>query len=312
MKYEHRTVLLEETVNGLRLQPGDFVIDATLGGGGHSEAILQRTAPNGKLLGIDQDTQALAAARARLARFEKRITYVHGSFDTLFAIYKEHASEQSVRGIVIDLGVSAHQFRDPERGFSFQSNGPLDMRMNPEEKTQTAESIINTWKPHELEKIIREYGEEKHAHRIAYAIVGARKEERITTTRQLADLIATVVPHRHTDRIHPATRTFQALRIEVNRELERLTTVLPQALDILDSGGRLAILSFHSLEDRIVKNFFQRERKDCLCPAEFPACRCGHQARLKPVTKKPITASEDELRANPSSRSAKLRIAEKI
>lgn len=311
MKYEHRTVLLSETVAGLHVQPGDFVIDATVGGGGHSEDILTKTAPNGRLLALDQDEEALAAARERLRNFGERVTFVHTNFDTLLTTYAAYAANQSVRAIVIDLGVSAHQFRDPNRGFSLQSDGPLDMRMNPSESTTTAYEIVNTWKPEKIARIIHDYGEERFARRIAFAIVKTRKEKKINTTRELAELIATHLPKTHL-RIHPATRTFQALRIAVNRELERLEKTLPQALDILASGGRLAILSFHSLEDRIVKNFFQRERKDCLCPAEFPACRCGHKARLKPVTKKPITASPDELRVNPASRSAKLRIVEKI
>ncbi|OGY78361.1 MAG: 16S rRNA (cytosine(1402)-N(4))-methyltransferase [Candidatus Kerfeldbacteria bacterium RIFCSPHIGHO2_02_FULL_42_14] len=326
--FQHTPVLLQEVIHALNLKSGDNVIDGTIGGGGHAEAILQATTPNGKLLGIDLDPDAIQAAKRTLREYKDRFILEQGSFADIKLICEANASYmQNICAILLDLGVSSYQFENKERGFSFQATGPLDMRFwqsddpknlkeNRALQTLSAERIINTWSEAMLAKIFKEYGEERYARLISRAIINERKRIRIETTKQLADIVKAVYMRksraRQNWRIHPATRTFQALRIAVNDELHTLETALPQAVEILKVGGRLAVISFHSLEDRIVKHFFQKESKDCLCPSFFPACRCQHAARLKIITKKPITSSENEQRANPRSRSAKLRVALKI
>jgi len=281
-------------------------VDATVGAGGHAWGILNASAPNGLLLGLDLDPQALEIASQRLSAFESRVTLCQASYTTLQA-QLARLGWATVDGIVIDLGVSSMQIDTPERGFSFLMDGPLDMRFSPDQSTTAAE-LINTLAETELADLIFRYGEERLSRRIAHAIVQARP---LHTTSELANLILKVSGGRR-DRIHPATRTFQALRIAVNQELQAIEEFLPQALQALTTGGRLAVISFHSLEDRIVKQFFRRESRDCICPPEQPVCTCGHKASLIEITRHPIEATAEEAAANPRSRSAKLRVVEKL
>jgi len=301
----HVPVLYQEVLDGLQVKPGGRYIDATVGGGGHARGILMASAPEGKLLGIDADPTAVAVAREQLAEFGKRVILVQGNFAALEEIALEHGF-CPVDGVFFDLGLSSMQLEAAGRGFSFQLDGPLDMRFDPGQTT-TAADLVNTLSVEELAGILSRYGEETQAWRIARAIVAERP---INTTGELAALVGRTVGRRR--RIHPATRTFQALRMVVNQELECLAEALPQALRLLVPGGRLAVTSFHSLEDRLVKEFFRREARDCLCPPEAPICTCGHQATLGIITKKPIRPSAEELVANPRSRSAKLRIAYRL
>jgi 16S rRNA (cytosine1402-N4)-methyltransferase len=295
-----------EALDGLNLRPGAQAVDGTLGGAGHADAILQRTGPDGKLLALDRDPEAVARGRDRLAPYGPRAIVVHASFAELAAVAEEHGFT-TADAILLDLGLSSWQLDARERGFSFQGGGPLDMRMDPSAPL-SAEEIVNTWPQEELANVIYRYGEEPKSRRIARAIVAARP---LRTTDELAEVVRRAVGGPHT-RTHPATRTFQSLRIAVNDELGALEQVLPQAVQLLNPGGRLAVISFHSLEDRIVKQFIQRESRDCICPPDFPVCRCGHKASLRPVNRKPIQPSEAEIAENPRSRSAKLRIAEKL
>ncbi|MCS7251296.1 MAG: 16S rRNA (cytosine(1402)-N(4))-methyltransferase RsmH [Anaerolineae bacterium] len=301
----HVPVLLREALEGLKVRPGGVYIDATVGGGGHAAAILERSAPDGRLLGMDRDPEALARARERLRPFGERAVLVQGSYAELRRIAVRYDFLE-VDGILFDLGLSSWQLSDPYRGFSFQIDGPLDMRYDPSQGIPAAE-IVNRWPENQLAQIIRRYGEERFAQRIAKAIVRNRP---IRTTTELAELIARVVGRGREDQ-HPATRTFLALRIAVNEELQALEQALPQAVSLLKPGGRLAVIAFHSLEDRIVKAFFQRESRDCLCPPEIPVCTCGHRATLRMITRKPIRPSEEEVEMNPRARSARLRVAER-
>ncbi len=273
-----------------------------MGGGGHAHGVLVASAPDGELLGIDADPMAVALAGEQLAEFGNRITLVQGNFADLEEIALEHGF-CPVDGVLLDLGLSSMQLEAAGRGFSFQLDGPLDMRFGPSQMT-TAADLVNTLSVEELADILFRYGEEPRSRRIARAIVAERP---INTTKELAALVERTVGRRR--RLHPATRTFQALRMVVNEELECLAEALPQALRLLVPGGRLAIISFHSLEDRLVKQFFRNEARDCLCPPEVPICTCDHRAALGIVTKKPIRPSAEEVAANPRSRSAKLRIA---
>ncbi len=302
----HTPVLLEETIRALAVQPGGRYIDCTLGAGGHARAILERCAPGGQLLGIDADPVALAIARENLTPYKDSALLVNGNFTDLQAICIRY-DFFPVHGILFDLGLSSMQLNGGGRGFSFQHDAPLDMRIDPSQE-MTAADIVNTFSEAELARIIRDYGEEGYSRRIASRIV---RERPIRTTLQLAGLIEKTVGHGR-GRIHPATRTFQALRIMVNRELENLEAALKQAVDLLGFEGRLVVISYHSLEDRIVKRFMQREAKDCICPPGMPACVCGHEARLRLVVRKVIAPSEAEVQLNPRSRSAKLRVAERI
>jgi 16S rRNA (cytosine1402-N4)-methyltransferase len=289
------------------LQPKNkgLYVDGTLGAGGHARGILEACAPDGRLLGMDIDPQALALARKTLAPYGERARLMQASYDSLNEILRE-IGWAKVDGILLDLGLSSMQLEEPERGFSFQHEAPLDMRFDPASPT-TAADLVNTLPQDELADLIYEYGEERASRRIAQAIVRARP---LRTARQLAAVIESVLPRK--GHIHPATRTFQALRIAVNRELERVENVLPQALAALKSGGRLAVISFHSLEDRIVKDYFRLESRDCICPPRQPVCTCGHRATLKEISRKPITPGEAEIAANPRARSAKLRVVEKL
>ena len=304
----HIPVLLAEVIEGLSPRADGRYLDGTLGAGGHAEAILQTAAPSGRLLGLDCDAAALAAARQRLAAFGERVMTVHASYEAMgqIAPLQDFAP---LDGILLDLGLSSMQLDDPTRGFAFRSGGPLDMRFDPTADIPTAADLVNTLHEDDLAQILRDFGEERHARRIARAIAAARP---IHTTIELATLIERVAPRSPHAAIHPATRTFQALRIAVNDELGALERTLPIALSLLAPGGRLAVISFHSLEDRIVKQFMRREATDCLCPPKQPICACHHRAALRLITRKPIVPGEAETAANPRARSARLRIAERL
>ena len=304
----HRSVLYHEIILALRPRNHGRYVDSTVGAGGHAWGILNASSPEGLLLGIDLDPGALALAGQRLAEFGKRFTLVQASYTTLLEQVQQLGWE-NVHGIVIDLGVSSMQLDTPERGFSFQAEGPLDMRFGPTQPL-TAADVVNGWSERDLADLIWRYGDEQQSRKIARAIVQARP---LSTTRQLAELVTrTVKSHPKGPRIHPATRTFQALRIAVNEELQSLERFLPQAVAALAPEGRLAVISFHSLEDRIVKQFFRRESRDCICPPELPVCTCGHKATIVEINRHPMEASPEEVETNPRARSARLRIAEKL
>lgn len=313
----HRPVLYQEVINALKPERGGRYIDGTLGAGGHAFGILQASSPDGLLLGLDLDPQALELAKQRLVAFGDRAILVRSSY-TEMKTRLHRFGWSGVQGVLLDLGVSSMQLDTPGRGFSFQADAPLDMRFDPD-VTMTAAELVNTISEVDLAKILFDYGEERRARQIAKAIIQARP---LRTTKELADLILNVSKknekkQQHHDRygkkkVHPATRTFQALRIAVNQEMDAITSVLPTARDVLMPGGRLAVISFHSLEDRIVKQFIKKESSDCLCPPRQPVCSCGHKASLIEVNRRPIMAGQDEILENPRSRSARLRVAEKI
>lgn len=306
MKEIHRPVLLQEVVHGLAVTKGKTYIDATLGFGGHSEEII---AHGGNVIGIDQDETALASAKGRLEAAGEHFTARKGNFRDIDKIVEGEAVNG---GILADIGVSSYQLDEASRGFSFKDSGPLDMRMD-QGASLTAENIVNEWSAKEISKIIREYGEENFASRIADHIVRAREIKHIETTGELAEIVRAAIPRKFWPKgINPATRTFQGIRIAVNDELGALTEFLPKATDHLQPGTRLAVITFHSLEDRIVKDFMRERANPCTCPPTFPKCVCGKVADVKIITKKPITATEEEINTNPRSRSAKLRIIEKL
>ena len=306
MEPVHVPVLADEVVAGLRVKPGGSYIDATVGAGGHASEILTLLAPDGQLLGLDRDPAALEVAAARLTGFEGRSRLVQASFARLYEVAKAH-SFVPVDGILFDLGLSSLQLGDPERGFSFILDGPLDMRFDPASGGPTAADLVNTLSEEALADILYRYGEETQSRRIAAAIVEARP---IETTRDLTEALESTVGRRR-GRLHPATLAFQALRIAVNEELAALQAALPQAVRVLAPAGRLAVIAFHSLEDRIIKRFMRQESRDCICPRELPVCTCDHQASLRLITRKPIRPTEEEMAENPRSRSARLRIAER-
>jgi 16S rRNA (cytosine1402-N4)-methyltransferase len=308
--FVHTPVLLSETITAIRPSPGGAYIDATLGGGGHAEKVLELSSPHGIVLGIDADPVALEATRRRLAAYGDRLITANAYFDQLTDV-AQAAGLSSVDGVFFDLGVSSPQLDTAERGFSFQHDAPLDMRFGPLARHSAAE-IVNTLSAGELQRIFREYGEERFARRVAQRVIAERERAPITTTRQLADIVTRAKPRSRGEQIHPATRVFQALRIAVNDELGRLSRALPQAVALLRAGGRLAVISFHSLEDRIVKNFVRDEARGCVCPPEIPVCICGRQPTLRSLTPRPITASAEEVAANPRARSARLRVAERL
>ncbi|MFC2007073.1 16S rRNA (cytosine(1402)-N(4))-methyltransferase RsmH [Chloroflexota bacterium] len=303
---QHVPVLLDEIITALNVQPGGRYIDCTLGGGGHSAAILKRSSPGGQLLGIDADPQAIKVARARLGKYRDSALLINDNFANLQAASFKY-DFFPVHGILLDLGISSLQLSARGRGFSFQNDSPLDMRFSPEQKVRAAD-IVNSYTAEELTNLIKTYGEEGFGQRIARRIV---EERPIESALKLAEVIEQAVGGRRR-KIHPATRTFQALRIAVNQELEHLETALKQAVDLLGFEGRLVVISYHSLEDRIVKQFMQREAKQCLCPPEVPTCACGHKASLRLVSRRVITPSLAEVKRNPRSRSAKLRVAERV
>lgn len=321
--------MLDEVLEYLRPAPGGSYIDGTLGGGGHTGAILERSAPDGKVLGIDTDAQALERVWERFPQMvaDGRLVLVHGNFAELARLARE-AGFVSVQGILLDLGFSSDQMESAERGFSFSAEGPLDMRLD-QSQALSAADLVNTLGEQELADIFWRYGEEKRSRQIARRIMREREKNAIRTTAQLAKLAAAGVPYKY-GAIHPATRVFQALRIAVNRELEQLEAALPQVLDVLTASaqreseregeggsggeeqraGRMVIISFHSLEDRLVKEFMRREARDCICPPGTPVCVCGHKARLRILTRKPVQPTAEEVLANPRARSARLRAAE--
>jgi len=301
----HQPVLYHEIIHALQPKDKGLYVDGTLGAGGHARGILEACAPDGRLLGLDIDPQALALARETLAPYGERARLIQASYDSMTKILREIGWE-NVDGILLDLGLSSMQLDTPERGFSFQHDAPLDMRFDPASPTSAAD-LVNTLPKDELADLIYRYGEERASRRIAQAIVKARP---LQTTRQLAAVIETVLPRR--GRVHPATRTFQALRIAVNQELDRVENVLPQAVAALRSGGRLAIISFHSLEDRIVKEYFRTESKDLVNPPYERIYEVEKKATLKEINRKVIIPGEAEIQANPRARSAKLRVAEKL
>jgi 16S rRNA (cytosine1402-N4)-methyltransferase len=302
----HRPVLYQEIIHSLSPQRGGHYVDATLGAGGHTWGILEASAPDGLLLGMDVDPQALELARNKLSVFGSRAILVRASYTSLAEQLAE-LKWPSVDGIVLDLGVSSMQLDTPQRGFSFQVDAPLDMRFDPDNPVQAAD-LVNTLPEGDIADLLFRYGEEHQSRRVARAIVQARPLE---TTGQLARVVAGVTGSGKKG-MHPATRTFQALRIAVNRELEALEEFLPQAVTSLASAGRVAVISFHSLEDRIVKQYFKKESQDCICPPKQPVCTCGHKAVVRILTRRPIRPGATEVNANPRSRSARLRVAEKI
>lgn len=306
MDTPHQPVLYHEIIHALQPKSPGFYVDGTVGAGGHARGILEACAPDGRLLGLDLDPQALALAGETLAPYQPRFHLLQASYAALDSVLLQ-LGWPPVQGILLDLGLSSMQVDHPERGFSFLHDGPLDMRFDPRQPVSAAD-LVNTLPEAELVEILYRYGEERKARQIARAILQARP---VQTTRQLVAVIEAVSPRR-SDRLHPATRTFQALRIAVNRELDTIQSALPQAVAALAPGGRLAVISFHSLEDRLVKEFFRRESRDCLCPPRQPVCTCGHVATLKEITRKPVTPTEAEIKQNPRARSAKLRVAEKI
>jgi 16S rRNA (cytosine1402-N4)-methyltransferase len=300
----HISVLLEPILE--YLLPAKRIIDGTLGAGGHTAALLQKGA--GEVLGLDLDPMALGIARDILAPFGERAHIVHASYATMIQQAHELGWE-GVDGILLDLGVSSMQLDMAERGFAFMQDGPLDMRFDPSSGRPSAADIVNTWDEAELADLFYKYGEEPHGRKVARVVTAGRPYQ---TTRELAAEIERAIPRRKGDKIHPATRAFQALRIAVNDELGVVERALPDAISLLKPGGRLAVISFHSLEDRIVKQTFKLESTDCICPPEVPVCVCGHHARVTSLTKKPIIADDAEIARNPRSRSAKLRIVEKL
>jgi 16S rRNA (cytosine1402-N4)-methyltransferase len=288
-------------------------LDGTLGGGGHSSEIVKSLGPNGVLIGIDQDRNAIEAAKKKLLSIDSKANLIikHTNFENIREVLEAQKID-SVDGVLLDLGVSSHQLDEGERGFSYQHDAPLDMRMNQNDDFD-AHTLVNTWSKDDITRIIRDYGEEKWAARIAEFIVRSREVQKISTTGQLVDIIKSAIPAAaRREGPHPAKRTFQALRIAVNRELEVLENLLDTITDLLSCGGRLAIISFHSLEDRIVKKSFQKQSQGCVCPRDFPKCVCGFKPKLRIITRKPITPSEKEIDENPRARSAKLRVAEKL
>lgn len=306
----HIPVLLKETIEALNIDPHGLYVDGTLGRGGHSRAILEKLT-DGRLIAIDRDQTAIDDCRRRLCEFNDKITYVHGNFRDIKSILND-AGDAQVDGMLFDLGVSSPQLDEAERGFSYMHDAPLDMRMD-KTATVTAKDVVNTWPEDELRRIFFEYGEERYAARIAAGIVRRRKEAPIETTFELVDAIKSSMPAQALrEKQHPAKRTFQAIRIAVNDELDSISDMLSDAADCLKSGGRIAVISFHSLEDRIVKNLFNSKEKGCTCPPDFPVCVCGFKQTMKVITRKPIVAGKKELEINPRARSAKLRVAEKI
>ena len=308
--FTHRPVLLDECLEGLKIKPDGVYVDGTLGRAGHSLRIAERLT-TGRLICIDRDDAALEAAKDKLAAYQDKVTLLHGNFSDLDRLLTE-ANVPAADGMLFDLGVSSPQLDDPERGFSYQHDAPLDMRMDRSEGL-TAGVVVNEWPKEELKRILRDYGEERYAGPIAAAIVRRREEAPIRTTLQLVDVIKSAMPASALrEKQHPAKRSFQGIRIAVNGELDAVETMLKEAVPRLNPGGRLCVITFHSLEDRIVKSGMAEWAKGCTCPPDFPVCVCGKKPMVKLITKKPIISGEKELAENPRARSAKLRIAEKL
>ena len=312
MEFNHYSVLLKETIENLNIRPDGVYVDGTLGGGGHAYQVASRLSKKGRLIGIDQDADAIAAAGERLSEFGDKITIIRSNYANM----KEELHRigiEKVDGIVLDLGVSSFQLDTPERGFTYRDeNAPLDMRMD-DRQSLTAKDIVNEYSEMELYHIIRDYGEDKFAKNIAKHIVQERKKKPIETTGELTEIIRASIPMKvQATGGHPAKRTFQAIRIELNKELEVLQNNLDDMIDLLNPGGRICIITFHSLEDRIVKSNFKRNENPCTCPSDFPVCVCGKKSKGKVITRKPILPSEEELSVNSRSKSAKLRVFERV
>lgn len=310
MEFIHKSVLLHECIQALHIRPDGTYLDGTLGGAGHSLEIVRRLTEGGRLIGVDRDETALQAASQRLAPYRSQVQLVHRNFQELAQILAE-LQIPGVDGILLDLGVSSPQLDDGSRGFSYMEDAPLDMRMDRSQRL-TAAQIVNEWSGEELRRILYDYGEERYAPKIAAAITHHRAEQPIETTLELVEIIRSAMPPQALrEKQHPAKRSFQAIRIAVNDELGAVEQVMADAIDCLNPGGRLAVITFHSLEDRIVKSAMQRAAKGCTCPPEFPVCVCGKKPQVQILTHKPIVAGEEELQENPRARSAKLRVCEK-
>lgn len=310
MEFKHKSVLLEETVDSLNVKPGGIYVDGTLGGGGHSLEICKRLNGQGRLIGIDQDQDAINAATKRLEEYKDLVTIVRSNYAEIADVLRSLDIE-SVDGIVLDLGVSSYQLDDAERGFSYMADAPLDMRMD-QRNSKTAKDIVNEYSEMELYRVIRDYGEDKFAKNIAKNIVKAREEKEIETTFELRDIIEKSIPKKFKVKGgHPAKRTFQAIRIELNRELDVLQGTIDTMIELLNDEGRLSIITFHSLEDRIVKSRFKTNENPCICPPEFPVCVCGRVSKGKVITRKPILPSPKEMEVNSRAKSAKLRVFKK-
>jgi 16S rRNA (cytosine1402-N4)-methyltransferase len=306
----HESIMKNEVLHYLNIHTEGVIVDGTLGDGGHTEFILKNTGPKTRVLGIDRDLSAIERARERLQPFRDRVMFAHGSLENLRDLAAE-SGVTKINGLLLDFGVSSPQLDTPERGFSIRNDGPLDMRMD-NSQTTTAAHLLEKLKDVELVSIIKNFGEERFAKKVVRAIRREQEERPVVTTSHLAEIISRVVRSPRHSRIHPATRTFQALRIAVNNELEQIKTVLNDAIGLLDSSARIVAISFHSLEDRIVKTFFRKEEKGCTCPPKIPICICDDKQTLKILTRKPVCSSEEEIALNPRSVSAKLRAAERI
>ncbi len=311
MEFQHKSVLLQECIDALNIRPDGIYLDGTLGGAGHSSQIARRLTEGGRLIGVDRDRTALAAAKERLAPYADRVTLVHSNFAEIDAIL-DSLGIPAVNGMLFDLGVSSPQLDDASRGFSYMADAPLDMRMDKDDAL-TAGEVVNTWPQGELRRILYDYGEERYAPQIAAAICRAREKAPVETTLELVDIIRSAMPAQALrEKQHPAKRSFQAIRIAVNDELGAVSRMMQAAVGRLNPGGRLAVITFHSLEDRIVKSEMQQAARGCTCPPEFPVCVCGKKPLVKLVTRKPIVSGPAELEENPRARSAKLRVAEKL
>ena len=311
MEFQHKSVLLQECIDALNIRPDGIYLDGTLGGAGHSSQIARRLTEGGRLIGVDRDRTALAAAKERLAPYADRVTLVHSNFAEIDAIL-DSLGIPAVDGMLFDLGVSSPQLDNASRGFSYMADAPLDMRMDKDDAL-TAGEVVNTWPQGELRRILYDYGEERYAPQIAAAICRAREKAPVETTLELVDIIRSAMPAQALrEKQHPAKRSFQAIRIAVNDELGAVSRMMQAAVGRLNPGGRLAVITFHSLEDRIVKSEMQQAARGCTCPPEFPVCVCGKKPLVKLVTRKPIVSGPAELEENPRARSAKLRVAEKL
>lgn len=310
MEYKHKPIMLEETIASLAIKPDGIYVDGTLGGAGHSLEIVKRLTRGGRLIGIDQDGDAIEAASVRLEPYKDQVTILRSNYAQMRHRLDELGVE-GVDGILLDLGVSSYQLDNSDRGFTYREDVPLDMRMD-QRQTRTARDIVNQYSEMELYHIIRDYGEEKFAKNIAKHIVSFRQDQRIETTGQLTQIIKAAIPKKvRMSGGHPAKKTFQAIRIELNQELDVLKESLETMIDLLHDGGRLSVITFHSLEDRIVKNIFRTCQSPCICPPEFPVCVCGRISKGRVVTRKPMVPGEEELKENPRSKSAKLRVFER-
>ncbi len=310
MTFEHKSVLLQKTIESLAIKPDGIYVDGTLGGGGHAFEVCRRLSDKGRLVGIDQDADAINAASERLAEFGKKVTIVRSNYESIKEVLAS-LKIKTVDGIYLDLGVSSYQLDTPQRGFTYREDAPLDMRMDQREN-RTAADIVNTYSEAELYRIIRDYGEDKFAKNIAKHIVRRRQEKSYETTGELIDTIKAAIPAKmRMTGGHPAKRTFQAIRIELNHELEVLNRSIDTMIELLNPGGRLSIITFHSLEDRIVKNRFRENENPCICPPEFPVCMCGRKSKGTVVTRKPVVPTKEEIENNKRAKSSKLRVFER-